>query len=105
VGTKFTPLICWASCEHESIKFKLQVSVKYFVKLIHKLPCCHVDHPSIFRMREMIFAWYSRIENICSVRQQPFEICQICRVRHKLIEIEELRIDSLSIYERAPCGF
>jgi hypothetical protein len=37
-------------------------------------------------MREMFFAWYSRIENICSVRQQPFEIC---RVRHKLIEIEE----------------
>jgi hypothetical protein len=26
------------------------------------------------------------MENICSVRQQPFEIC---RMRHELIEIEE----------------
>jgi hypothetical protein len=90
VETKFTPSIfkkyhqLHLLGEHETIKF--QLSVKHFVKLIHKLPCCHIDHSSIFRMREMFFAWYSRIENICSVRQQPFEIS---RVRHKLIEIEE----------------
>jgi hypothetical protein len=38
-----------------SKSIKLQVSVKYFVKLIYKLPCCHIDHSSIFRMREMFF--------------------------------------------------
>jgi hypothetical protein len=37
-------------------------------------------------LNKLLFAWYSRMENICSVRQQPFEIC---RMRHELIEIEE----------------
>jgi hypothetical protein len=37
-------------------------------------------------LNKLLFAWYSRMENICNVRQQPFEIC---RMRHELIEIEE----------------
>jgi hypothetical protein len=37
-------------------------------------------------LNKLLWAWYSRMENICSVRQQPFEIC---RMRHELIEIEE----------------
>jgi hypothetical protein len=37
-------------------------------------------------LNKLLFAWYSRMENICSVRQQLFEIC---RIRHELIEIEE----------------
>jgi hypothetical protein len=36
-------------------------------------------------LNKLLFAWYSRMENICSVRQS-FEIC---RMRHELIEIEE----------------
>jgi hypothetical protein len=37
-------------------------------------------------LNKLQFAWDSRMENICSVRQQSFEIC---RMRHELIEIEE----------------
>jgi hypothetical protein len=45
-------------------------------------------------LNKLLFAWYSRMENICSVRQQPFEIC---RMRHELIEIEEYTPWSLGI--------
>jgi hypothetical protein len=35
------------------------------------------------------------MENICSVRQQPFEIC---RMRHELIEIEEYTPRGLQLF-------
>jgi hypothetical protein len=73
--------------------FFLIVFVSYFSAKFHLRECGNQQYTKRGRkknhrgkVKEVERLQYSRIENICSVRQQPFEIC---RVRHKLIEIEE----------------